>query len=66
MEYPTIPGRGVDLLFGKSDQRCYHHKCDKCGHWQIITLEDNIVCVNEKGVNLVEETIDDGTYQFQC
>ncbi|QPX71611.1 terminase large subunit [Bacillus phage SP8] len=63
---PTIPGRGVDLLFGKSDQRYYHHKCDKCGHWQIITLEDNIVCVNEKGVNLVEETIEDGTYQFQC
>lgn len=63
---PTIPGRGVDLLFEKSDQRFYHHKCDRCGHWQIITLEDNLIQVNPNGVNLIEETIQDGTYQFIC
>lgn len=63
---PTIPGRGVDLLFSKSDQRWYHHKCEKCNHWQVLTLEDNLVCVNEKGVNMVEETIEDGSYMFVC
>lgn len=63
---PTIPGRGVDLVFGKSDQRYYHHKCDKCGHWQILTLEDNIIQINPNGVDLVNEQIQDGTYMFQC
>lgn len=63
---PTIPGRGVDLLFGKSDQRYYHHKCDKCNHWQIVTLEDNIIQVDPKGVDLVNEQIKDGTYEFWC
>ena len=63
---PTIPGRGVDLLFGKSDQRYYHHKCDRCGYWQIITLEDNIIQIDPKGVDLVNEQIKDGTYDFHC
>ena len=63
---PTIPGRGVDLLFSKSDQRYYHHKCDKCGHWQIITLEDNIIQIDPNGVDLVNEEIKDGTYEFLC
>lgn len=63
---PTIPGRGVDLLFSKSDQRYYHHKCDRCGTWQVLTLEDNIVQVKPNGVNIVEESIEDGTYEFIC
>lgn len=63
---PTIPGRGVDLVFGKSDQRYYHHKCDKCGFWQILTLEDNIIQIKADGVDLVNEQIQDGTYMFQC
>lgn len=63
---PTIPGRGVDLLFSKSDQRFYHHKCDKCGHWQVLTLEDNILQVKPNGVNLVNESVEDGTFIFVC
>jgi hypothetical protein len=63
---PTIPGRGVDLLFGKSDQRYYHHKCDRCGHWQVLTLEDNIIQVKPNGLNMVEETVEDGTFMFIC
>lgn len=64
---PTIPGRGVDFLFtNKSDQRFYHHKCEKCNHWQVLTLEDNILQVKEDGVDVVNEQIDDGTYMFIC
>lgn len=63
---PTIPGRGVDLLFGKSDQRFYHHKCDKCNEWQVLTLEDNILQINDKGVDLINESILDNTYMFIC
>jgi phage terminase large subunit GpA-like protein len=63
---PTIPGRGVDYLFSKSDQRFYMHKCDRCGTWQVITMEDNIVQVKPNGVNIVEETIEDDTYEFVC
>jgi len=63
---PTIPGRGVDLLFGKSDQRYYHHKCERCGHWQVMSFEDNIVQVKKDGVDLVNEQIQDGTYMFIC
>lgn len=63
---PTIPGRGVDMLFQKSDQRWYHHKCERCNHWQVLTLEDNVICVNENGVDHINEQIDDGTYMFIC
>lgn len=63
---PSIPGRGVDLLFNKSDQRWYHHKCDKCNHWQVITLEDNVVQIDPTGVDIVNEQIKDGTYIFAC
>lgn len=63
---PTIPGRGVDLLFSKSDQRFWHNKCRKCNHWQVLTLEDNILQVNPNGVDQVNQQIADGTYKFIC
>lgn len=63
---PTIPGRGIDLLFQKSDQRFYHHKCEKCNTWQVLNIEENIVQVNPDGVDVVTEQILDGTYIFIC
>lgn len=63
---PTIPGRGVDKLFQKSDQRFYMHKCEHCGEWQILDYEDNIIKVKEDGVNLLTDEIEDGTYEFVC
>lgn len=63
---PTIPGRGVDLLFGKSDQRYYHHKCDKCGHWQVLTVEDNLLQIKADGVDIINEQIQDGSFMFVC
>lgn len=61
---PTIPGMGINGAFIKSDQRCYLHKCDKCGTWQEITLE-SIVQVTD-GYNRVTDEIEDGTFQYQC
>lgn len=63
---PTIPGRGVDLQFQKSDQRYYMHKCDACNHWQILDIEDNIKQVKPDGVNLITDEIEDGTFIFVC
>jgi hypothetical protein len=63
---PTIPGRGIDLLFGKSDQRFYHHKCDKCGEWQFLTVEDNILQIKHDGVDIINEQIKDGSFMFIC
>lgn len=63
---PTIPGRGVDLQFGKSDQRFYMHKCEHCNHWQILNMEDNIFKYKENGINLLTDEIADGTFGFVC
>lgn len=63
---PTIPGRGVDALFQKSDQRFYMHKCESCNHWQILDFNDNILQVKPKGVNIVTDEIEDGTFIFVC
>jgi hypothetical protein len=63
---PTIPGRGVDLQFQKSDQRFYMHKCERCNHWQILNVEDNIMQVKPNGVNILTEEIEDGTFIYVC
>lgn len=63
---PTIPGRGIDMLFEKSDQRWYHHKCTHCNHWQILNLEDNIIQIDPNGVDQITEQIKDGTFDFIC
>lgn len=63
---PTIPGRGVDAIFQKSDQRFYLHKCEHCGHWQQLNVEDNIMQVIPDGINYITEEVKDGTFKFAC
>jgi len=63
---PTIPGRGVDALFQKSDQHYYHHKCEKCNEWQVMDYIDNIIQINPKGVDIMNDTVEDGTFIFVC
>lgn len=63
---PTIPGRGVDYLFNKSDQRFWMHKCDKCNHHQVLTLEDNVLQIKDNGVDMVNESIEDDSFVFIC
>lgn len=62
---PTIPGRGVNGLFQKSDQMRYIHTCPHCGHKQFLTFEDNVIQV-KKGVNEYTQEIEDGTFIIGC
>ena len=63
---PTIPGRGVDALFQKSDQMRYFHTCPHCGYKQYLTAEDNIIQVKPHGVNNATQEIEDGTFIIGC
>lgn len=63
---PTIPGRGIDFQFSKSDQHFYMHKCEACNHWQVLSVEDNIMQIKPDGVNLMTDEIEDGTFLFVC
>lgn len=63
---PTIPGRGVDALFQKSDQMRYFHTCPHCGYKQYLTAEDNIIQIKPKGVNTATQEIEDGTFIIGC
>lgn len=63
---PTIPGRGVDALYQKSDQMHYFHTCPHCGYKQYLTAEDNIIQVKPHGVNNATQEIEDGTFIIGC
>jgi hypothetical protein len=63
---PTIPGRGVNLQFGKSDQNFYMHKCEHCNHWQIMSVEDNIFQYDKQGIDIMTDEVKDGTFGFVC
>lgn len=63
---PTIPGRGVDALYQKSDQMHYFHTCPHCGYKQYLTPEDNIIQIKPHGVNNATQEIEDGTFMFAC
>ena len=63
---PTIPGRGVDNLYQKSDQMRYIHTCPHCGYKQFLTAEDNIIQVKPHGVNNATQEIEDGTFIIGC
>lgn len=63
---PTIPGRGVNLLFDKSDQMRYIWTCPHCGEKQFLTFEDNVIQVKSDGVNVVTQEIQPGTFIIGC
>lgn len=63
---PTIPGRGINALFQKSDQMRYIHTCPHCGYKQFLTFDDNLIQVNPHGVNNVTQEVEDGTFIIGC
>lgn len=63
---PTLPGRGINAQYQKSDQMRYIHTCPHCGHKQFLTFEDNVIQVNSKGINNVTHEIEDGTFIIGC
>ena len=60
---PTVPNRGVDESFQKSDQKFWFNKCTKCGLSQTIT-EENIVQV--KDIPRDSKILEPGTYEYLC
>ena len=63
---PTIPGRGINALYQKSDQMRYFHTCPHCGHKQYLTFDDNVIQINPKGVNQATNEVEDGTFIIGC
>jgi len=63
---PTVPNYGIHELYDKSDQHVYMHKCDHCGYTQQLDYEKNIECTDESGVDLLAQTVKDGTFRFIC
>ena len=63
---PTIPGRGINAQFMKSDQMRYIHTCPHCGCKQFLTFEDNVIQVKPHGVNNVTHEVEDGTFIIGC
>lgn len=63
---PTIPGRGTNALYEKSDQMRYIWTCPHCGEKQFLTFEDNMIQVKPKGVNKLTQEIEDGTFIIGC
>lgn len=39
---PSIPGYGIDALYGKTDQRRWYVPCDACGERQPLTYSANV------------------------
>lgn len=62
---PTVPGRGINALFLKSDQKTYLHKCEHCNTWQEITM-NSIFQIKKDGVNKITGEIKKGTFEFLC
>lgn len=63
---PTIPGRGINAVYQASDQMRYIHTCPHCGYKQFLTLDDNIIQVDPKGVDPVTHEVKDGTFIVGC
>ena len=65
---PTIPGRGIDLVYSKSDMRKYLWKCEHCGMYQEggLSFEHNIIQVNPHGFDKITEEIQPGTFIIGC
>lgn len=63
---PTVPNFGIHDLYDRSDKRVYMHKCEHCGMRQQLDYEKNIECIDESGVDVLAQTVRDGTYRFIC
>lgn len=63
---PTIPGRGINYQYSRSDQMRYIHICPHCGERQFLTFEDNIIQVDPNGVDPHTNEVRDGTFIVGC
>jgi hypothetical protein len=62
---PTLPGRGIDEVWKKSDQHLWHVKCTKCGLAQPIDYPDNFVQLIDYPQHGITEIPQD-SWTFAC
>jgi hypothetical protein len=61
---PSLPGRGIDELWQKSNQMTWFVKCPACGKYQYLKYPENILEL--KPVAPHEKIIPPGSYAFCC
>lgn len=61
---PTLPGRGVNASFSRSDQMTWLVKCSRCGMKQEILYPDNIVQMMDVPLGVSE--LPSGAYEYLC
>jgi hypothetical protein len=61
---PTIPNRGVDASFQRSDQRCWFVRCTKCNTPQEVRYPENVVQMKDIKPGATE--LEPGTYEYRC
>lgn len=61
---PTLPGRGIDETWSKSNQWHWFVKCPACGKQQILQYPENIVQL--KDVPPYEKIVPPGSFDFCC
>ena len=61
---PTLPGRGIDELWQKSNQMHWFVKCEACGHQQTLKYPDNILEIHPVAPH--EKIVPRGSYAYCC
>jgi len=61
---PTLPKKGIDEFFQKSDQRVWLVRCSRCSLEQEVTYADNVVQVQELPVGSKE--VPEGSFAYVC
>lgn len=61
---PTLPGRGIDELWQKSNQMSWYVRCEACGTEQVLRYPDNILEVKPLAPH--EKIVPKGTYEYCC
>lgn len=61
---PTLPGRGINIIYQQSDQREWHVKCKKCGLEQTVEYPENVIQMKDFPQGTTEYV--KGTFEYMC
>ncbi len=63
---PTLPTRGVARLYALSTRHRYYYTCEHCGERQFLTIDENLLLVDERKYKPHLEIVEDGAFQIVC
>jgi hypothetical protein len=61
---PTLPDKGINELYLKSDQHEWHVRCERCGLEQTIEYPDNMIQVKDFSEGC--QDLPKGAYEYAC